>query len=127
MFPVFLSCFPAFLIYLSTSPRAGKVAHEFLVLSKSTTPKLRSSEGTSNMSQLAPPRSPPVALDNNDGLYRLRLRLWQLWLTLLTILATAWLITLGPIPGIVGVLTAKHVLVAILVMGLGIDRPDDSG
>jgi hypothetical protein len=62
-----------------------------------------------------------VALDNNDGLNRIRLRLWQLWLTLLTIVLTVWLITLGPIPGIIAVVTAKHVLVAILVMGLGVD------
>jgi hypothetical protein len=76
------------------------------------------------MAQLAPPQRPPrVALDEGDGLDRLRLRLWQVWLTLLTVLATTWLITLGPIPGIIAVVTAKHVLVAILVMGLGVDSP----
>lgn len=78
------------------------------------------------MSQIAPPRfPPPVGSDNNDGLFRLRFRLWQMWLTLLTILATTWFITLGPIPGIVAVLTAKHVLVAILVMGMGVDARGD--
>jgi hypothetical protein len=41
--------------------------------------------------------------------------------SLLTILITAWLISLGPIPGIIAVVTAKHVLVAIFVMGIGVD------
>ncbi len=76
------------------------------------------------MVHIAPPNFPPqVALDNNDGLHRLRLRLWQLWLTMLTVIATAWLCTLGPIPAIIAVVTAKHILVAILVMGLGVDSP----
>jgi hypothetical protein len=76
------------------------------------------------MSQIAPPRVPPAAtLDDNDGLNRVRLRLWQWWLTLVTVLITAWLVTLGPIPGIIAIVTAKHVLVAILVMGMGVDQP----
>jgi hypothetical protein len=60
-------------------------------------------------------------LDDNDGAARLRLRLWQLSGVSLTVVATAWLMTLGPIPGVIAVVTAKHVLVAILVMGLGVD------
>ena len=76
------------------------------------------------MAQIAPPQLPPrVALDDGDGLNRLRLRLWQWWWTLVTVVVTAWLISLGPIPGIIAVVTAKHVLVAILVMGLGVDSP----
>ena len=79
------------------------------------------------MMQIAPPDNPPrVALGNDDGLNRLRMRLWQLWLTLLTVLITAWLMTLGPVPGIIAILTAKHVLVAILVMGLGVDSPREA-
>jgi hypothetical protein len=71
---------------------------------------------------IAPPDAPPqVALDDDDGLNRLRLRLWQLWFTLLTVLLTAWVITLGPIPAIIAVVTAKHILVAIYVMGIGVD------
>ncbi|HXG13080.1 MAG TPA: hypothetical protein VNK04_25200 [Gemmataceae bacterium] len=74
------------------------------------------------MSQLAPPPSPPrVALADNDDLHRLQQRLWQLLLTLVTVLITAWCCTLGPIPAIIALMTAKHVLVAILVMGLGVD------
>lgn len=74
------------------------------------------------MSQSAPPDVPfQVALEDDDGARRLRLRLCQLSWTLLTVLITAWLMTLGPIPGVIGVVTAKHILVAILVMGLGVD------
>jgi hypothetical protein len=43
-----------------------------------------------------------------------------------TLLATAWCCTLGWIPGIIAVVTAKHVLVAILVMGLGVDASRDA-
>jgi hypothetical protein len=76
------------------------------------------------MLSMAPPEAPPrIALDDGDGVNRVRLRLWQLWLTLLTILITAWLMTLGPIPGIIAIITAKHVLVAIYVMGIGVDAP----
>lgn len=76
------------------------------------------------MSQLlAPPPPPPlrVAVADNDDLRRIHTRLWQLMLTLVTVLITAWCCTLGPIPAIVAVLIAKHVLVAILAMGLGVD------
>ena len=74
------------------------------------------------MSQLAPPPAPPaVALDGDDRLKRVHFRLWQLLLTALTILITGWFISMGPIPAILALLVAKHVLVAILVMGLGVD------
>jgi hypothetical protein len=80
------------------------------------------------MAQLAPPQLPPQFVLDSDGggLNRLDLRLLQLWLTLLTVLITVWLITLGPIPGIIAAVTAKHVLVAILVMGLGVDSPREA-
>jgi hypothetical protein len=71
---------------------------------------------------MAPPAFlPPVALDDEGDFGRVQLRLRQLSLTLVTVLITVWLITLGPIPAIIAVVTAKHVLVAILVMGLGVD------
>ena len=76
------------------------------------------------MIEMAPPKAPPrVALGDGDGLAKLDLRLLQVWCTLLTILATVWCMTLGAIPGILAVVVAKHVLVAILVMGLGVDAP----
>ena len=80
--------------------------------------------GTSAMALSAPPTVPPaVALDDGDGLQRLRVKLWLIWATIVTVLITAWLISLGPVPGILGVIVAKHVLVALLVMGLEINGP----
>ena len=74
------------------------------------------------MMQLAPPHRPPrVALGDDDGRRRVEFRLWQLMLTAATVGVTAWLCTFGWIPAILAVMTAKHVLVAILVMGLGVD------
>jgi hypothetical protein len=65
-----------------------------------------------------------VALADDDGLNRLQTRLWQLGMTVVTILVTAWCCTLGWIPAIIALAVAKHVLVAILVMGLGVDAKD---
>jgi hypothetical protein len=76
------------------------------------------------MSLLAPPPSPPrVAIGDNDGLKRLRFRLLQILASAITVLVTIWLCTLGAIPAILALMTAKHVLVAILLMGLGVDAP----
>ncbi len=74
------------------------------------------------MTMLAPPPAPPrVAQDDNGGVDRLRLRLIQVLTTLVTVVVTAWLCTLGAIPAILGVMVAKHILVAVLVMGLDVD------
>lgn len=55
----------------------------------------------------------------NGGLHtRLRLILYSA----VTIFLTAWFCTMGPIPAILSIVVAKHVLVAILLMGLGVDR-----
>jgi hypothetical protein len=47
-------------------------------------------------------------------------------MTALTILITGWFITLGPVLAVLALLVAKHVLVAILVMGLGVDAPREA-
>jgi hypothetical protein len=74
------------------------------------------------MMQMAPPQTPPlVALGDGDGLSRVRLRLWQIVWTAATVGVTTWICTFGWIPAILALLTAKHVLVAILVMGIGVD------
>jgi hypothetical protein len=70
-----------------------------------------------------PPRTPRLALDDNDDLNRLRMRLTQVRATVVTVLATAWLCTFGAIAAILALMVAKHILVAILVMGLGVDAP----
>lgn len=78
------------------------------------------------MIDLAPPNIPPrAALEDGGGDPRLRLRLLQWWFTLVTVVLTAWLCTFGPIPAIIALVTAKHLLVAILVMGMGVDAPVD--
>jgi hypothetical protein len=74
------------------------------------------------MIAIAPPKTPPrVGLDDGDHLDRVRFRLWQILWTAATVGVTAWLCTFGWIPAILALLTAKHILVAILVMGLGVD------
>jgi hypothetical protein len=79
------------------------------------------------MAQLAPPEPPLlVALGDDDRLKRVKFRLWQLLMTALTILVTGWFITLGPVFAVLALLVAKHVLVAILVMGLGVDAPREA-
>lgn len=74
------------------------------------------------MSRLAPPKPPlAVALGDDDRLQRLRFRLWQIMLTMVTVFVTVWIILLGiPLLSITAVAVAKHVLVAILVMGIDI-------
>jgi hypothetical protein len=70
----------------------------------------------------SPPRLPAtVALADGDGLRRAHFRIWQWGMSMITVLITVWFMTLGPIPGIIAVVVAKHVLVAILVAGLGIN------
>jgi hypothetical protein len=68
-----------------------------------------------------PPRSPRIALDDDDDLKRLRMWMTQIVATIITVLVTGWLCTYGAIPAILALMTAKHVLVAILMMGLGVD------
>ncbi len=76
------------------------------------------------MSVLAPPPAPPrMATGDDDGAKKLRMRLFQVMATLITLLTTAWVCCLGPIPAIIALSIAKHVLVAILMMGLGVDAP----
>jgi hypothetical protein len=75
------------------------------------------------MIEMAPPPLPPrVALEDRDGFQPLQLRLWLVWLTVLTVLATAWVSSFGPIPAVLAIVTAKHVLVAILAMWLEVDK-----
>ena len=54
---------------------------------------------------------------------RLRRRLVQTGATVVTIVATGWLCTLGAIPAILALMVAKHVLVAVLMMDLGFEQP----
>ena len=75
------------------------------------------------MKIMVPPVPPPVALTDGDGHDRLRLRLHQVTLSAATVLVTAWCVTLGTVPAVISLSIAKHILVAILAMGLGVDEP----
>jgi hypothetical protein len=78
------------------------------------------------MKMIVPPCPPAVALEDRGGPDRLKLRLHQVTLSVATVLATAWCVTLGTVPAIISVSIAKHILVAILAMGLGVDQPRNS-
>ena len=69
------------------------------------------------MATVTPPLPPPTVSDEGP-LQRVHFRLWQIVLTAFTILLTGWFFTMGAVPGIIALLFAKHVLVAILAMGL---------
>jgi hypothetical protein len=78
------------------------------------------------MALLAPPPVPPqvapVAQGDNDGLRRMRLRLWQISMSAVTIFITAWFCTLGPIPAIAALMIAKHILVVVIIAGHDAER-----
>jgi hypothetical protein len=74
-----------------------------------------------NMASIAPPPTPPlVSLEDDDRVRRLNLKLFKILVSSITVFVTAWFCTLGAIPAILAIMVAKHVLVAILMMGLGI-------
>jgi hypothetical protein len=56
----------------------------------------------------------------DDGLARLQFRVWQVWITTLTILITAWFVTFGALTAIIALVVAKHVLVAIFLIGMDV-------
>ena len=68
-----------------------------------------------------PPDLPTTTQDERPGGH-LNFRLKQVMWATITVFLTAWFCTMGPIPAILALVVAKHVLVAILLMGLGLDR-----
>lgn len=74
------------------------------------------------MAVLAPPPAPPhIGVTDHDGLHRFRQRVFQVMASIVTVLVTAWICTYGPIPAILALMVAKHILVAILIWGLDVD------
>ena len=74
------------------------------------------------MALIAPPPAPPAIGAADDGrLRRFHRRLTLVMAASATVLATGWTCTLGVVPAIIALCVAKHVLVAILMMGLGVD------
>jgi hypothetical protein len=77
------------------------------------------------MARLAPPPPPPAtALADDDSLRRLAERMRTVLLSLLIVLATVWCFTLGIVPGVLALMVAKHILVAMLAMRLGVDQEE---
>jgi hypothetical protein len=74
-----------------------------------------------------PPSQPVVGPGDNEGVGRYRLAVMQVLATVLTILATGWFCTMGVIPAIIALMTAKHILVAVLLVGLKVDWPSPEG
>ena len=74
------------------------------------------------MASIAPPPAPPLAsTGDDDRMRRFRRRLTLVAAASVTVVATGWSCTLGILPAIIALMVAKHVLVAILMMGLGVD------
>jgi hypothetical protein len=75
------------------------------------------------MPQIIPPEAPPplVAVGDDDRMKRVHFRIWQILMTAVTILVTGFFVTLGPVMAVLAIMVAKHVLVAILVQGMGVD------
>jgi hypothetical protein len=77
------------------------------------------------MNAMVPPQSPIlVATGGNGGSQRLQLRFQKISLSTLTVVATAWCISLGPVPAVLACAVAKHILVAVLVMGHDLAEPN---
>lgn len=73
-----------------------------------------------------PPKSPRLARYDGDGLRRAHFHLHLVGLSTATVLITAWFMTLGFFPAIIALVTAKHVLVAILALGLGMGPKEET-
>lgn len=75
------------------------------------------------MSDLAPPPLPPLIGPDDDGrIERLRMRMTQVAASMVTLLGAGWICSFGPIPTIFALMVAKHILVAVVIMGLGMER-----
>ena len=74
--------------------------------------------------------SMPFPSGDKERLERVRFQLWQIMICMLTVGLTVWVMLLGiPILSITAIAVAKHVLVAVLMMGLDLyptRAPEDS-
>jgi hypothetical protein len=77
------------------------------------------------MAYLAPPRPPGSLVTFDDGMRRVQFRLWQIVMTAVTLLATAWFMTFGVWSAVIAIMIAKHLLVVIVLVGL--ELPEESG
>jgi hypothetical protein len=73
------------------------------------------------MATVVPPPAPTVS--DEGPLQRVHFRLWQIVLAAVTVIVTGWFFTFHVVAGIIALLFAKHILVAILAMGLHLPPP----
>ncbi len=77
------------------------------------------------MSRVMPPMRPPgVGYTDSDGIWRVQFRLWQIFMSAITLVLSAWFCSFGVFPAIITLMVAKHVLVAILVVGLDLPKKE---
>lgn len=74
------------------------------------------------MLQMAPPPKLPPITNAERPHGRLQFRMQLILLAAATVFVTAWLCTMGAVAAVLSVVVAKHILVALLLMGLGVDR-----
>jgi hypothetical protein len=55
---------------------------------------------------------------DDDSRQRLQFRLWQMWVATITILVSVYLSTYGMLMAVLAWVVAKHILVALYMMGL---------
>ena len=70
------------------------------------------------MPYAATPSQPPTSFSGDDPRQCIHFRLWQITMSAITLLITIWFFTLNSLAGILALVVAKHVWVAILAAGL---------
>ena len=70
------------------------------------------------MSYVAPPPSTPAHVSHDNPRRRVQFRLWQIVASALTVAVTVWCFMLHSLAGILALIVAKHILVAVLASGL---------
>lgn len=70
------------------------------------------------MPQITSPTPPSTGFSGDHPRRQVDFRLWQISLSAITLLITIWFFTLNTLAGILALVVAKHVWVAILASGL---------
>jgi hypothetical protein len=70
---------------------------------------------------IPPPKPPAVAAGDHVPSRRLQFRLWQVVVCSITVFVAGWCFTLHAAVGFTAAFLAKHVIVAVLAMGLGLE------
>ena len=79
------------------------------------------------MSRLIPPRKTLALGYDSEGVRRVQFRIWQILMAGITLILSAWFCSFGVFPAIITLMVAKHVLVAVLVVGLDLPTGRKNG